>query len=308
VSRVSNQTNQRQRTKENPLVLGTFSELSLRLLTGTLGPLNQVGLNGYGGGTYNHWFQINITRPAWIIITKGGPWPNYIQTSVYDLNQNPIYGLPIFDEDSVTQGINNLGQVYIPYLDTVMQAQSDLYNNYQRQRLDRGDDRYFPLAAGSYLLCVSTTRNERLDYTVGVVVEFAQGGADLFLALEDYSLYLQETTIDPSTTQTITSPITVNTTISNISGKPNGFTQDLAVVNSGVTVTVLPTSSWLIGKDSGTNPSPLAGDFFLLEFGDENFVNTIHDHTLSEWKDAWNEQHHPDDKFPDLFISLTNRP
>ena len=305
MSRVANKSNQRQRSKENPLVLGTFSELSLRLLSGTLGPLSQVGLNGYGGGTYNHWFQINITRPAWVIITKGGPRPDYIQTSVYDLNQTPINGLAIFDADSVTQGINNLGEVYIPYLDTVMQAQSDLYNNYQRQRLDRGDDRYFPLPAGSYLLCVATTRNERLDYTVGVVIEFAQEG--LFLALEDSDLFLQETTIDESTTLTVNSPVIVDTIISNVPGKPNGFTQDLCVINPGVSVTVLPTSSWLIGKDSGTNPAPLAGDFFLIEFG-PGFADTIHDHTLSEWREAWNAQHHPDDKFPDLFIPLTNRP
>lgn len=305
MSRVSNQTNQRQRSKENPLVLGTFSELSLRLLTGTLGPLNQVGLNGYGGGTYNHWFQINITQPAWVIVTKGGPRPAYIQTSVYDLNQNPIYGLPIFDADSVTQGLNNLGEVYIPYLDTVMQAQSDLYNNYERYRLDKGDDRYYPLPAGSYLLCVSSTRNERLDYSVGIVIEFAQSG--LFLALEDYDLYQQETTIDESTTLTVQSPITTNTIISNVPGKPNGFTQDLAVIEPGVVVTVLEPSTWLIGQASGTNPSPAADDYFLLEFG-PGFENSIHDHTLSEWRDAWNAQHHPDDKFPDLFIPLTNRP
>jgi len=170
VSRVSNQTSQRQRTKENPLDLGTFGELSLRYLTGTLGPLSQVGLNGYGGGTYNHWFRINLVSPAWIIVAKGGPRPNYIQTSVYDLNTNPVNGLPIFDADSIRQGLNNVGSVYIPYLDTVMSHQSDLYNSFDPVRLDRGDDRYYPLPAGSYLLCVSSTRNERIDYSVGMLL------------------------------------------------------------------------------------------------------------------------------------------
>ena len=33
---------QRQRTKENPLVLGPFSELSIRNLKGSLGPKNRV--------------------------------------------------------------------------------------------------------------------------------------------------------------------------------------------------------------------------------------------------------------------------
>lgn len=305
MSRVSNQTNQRQRSKENPLDLGTFGELSLRYLTGTLGPLNQVGLNGYGGGTYNHWFRINISQPAWIIVAKGGPRPNYIQTSVYDLNVNPINGLPIFDADSIRQGLNNLGEVYIPYLDTVMSHQSDLYNTYDRIRLDRGDDRYYPLPAGSYLLCVSSTRNERLDYSVGIVVEFAQ--RELFLALEDFSLYLQETTVDPVTTVTIDSPVTIDTVISTDPAKPNGFTDNLCEIVSGVTVTVLDGSEWLIGQATGSGGDVL-NDRFLLEFGTESFLDTIHDHTLSEWRDAWNAQHHPDDKFPDLFIPLTNRP
>ena len=304
MSRVSNQTNQRQRSKENPLNLGTFGELSLRYLTGTLGPLNQVGLNGYGGGTYNHWFRIDLSQPAWIIVAKGGPRPNYIQTSVYDLNTTPINGLPIFDADSIRQGLNNLGEVYIPYLDTVMSHQSDLYNTYDRIRLDRGDDRYYPLPAGGYLLCVSSTRNERIDYSVGIVVEFAQ--SELFLALEDFSLYLQETTIDSVTTVTINSPVTVDTVISVDPTKPNGFTDNLCEIVSGVTVTVLDGSEWLIGEATGSTGDVL-NDLFLLEFG-EGYLDTIHDHTLSEWRDAWNAQHHPDDKFPDLFVPLTNRP
>ena len=304
MSRVSNQTNQRQRSKENPLNLGTFGELSLRYLTGTLGPLNQVGLNGYGGGTYNHWFRINLSQPAWIIVAKGGPRPNYIQTSVYDLNTTPINGLPIFDADSIRQGLNNLGEVYIPYLDTVMSHQSDLYNTYDRIRLDLGDDRYYPLPAGGYLLCVSSTRNERIDYSVGLVVEFAQ--SELFLALEDFSLYLQETTIDSVTTVTINSPVTVDTVISVDPTKPNGFTDNLCEIVSGVTVTVLDGSEWLIGEATGSTGDVL-NDLFLLEFG-ESYLDTIHDHTLSEWRDAWNAQHHPDDKFPDLFVPLTNRP
>ena len=41
MSRVS-QVSQRQRTQNNPLVLGSFDETSLRVLTGTLGPKNVV--------------------------------------------------------------------------------------------------------------------------------------------------------------------------------------------------------------------------------------------------------------------------
>lgn len=307
MSRLSSQSNQRQRTKENPLLLGDFSELSLRYLQGTLGPLNQVGLNGYGGGTYNHWFQINLRRPGWIIVVKDGPRPNYIQTSMYDLNQVPIVGLPIFQEDSIRQGTSLItGEAYFPYLDTTMSTQSDLYNTYSRIRLDRGDDRYYPLNAGSYLLCISTTRNERLNYAVGLVIEFTE--TEYLLALEDFTLYLQETTIDATTTATFASPISVNTLISDVPDKPNGFTETECVINSGVTATILETSEWLIGTQQGSGPALTANNFFILEYGNEEFIDTIHDHTLSEWVSAWSAQQAPDKKFPEIFVALTNRP
>jgi len=307
VSRNSNQTSQRQRTKENPLVLGDFSRLSLRYLTGTLGPKNEVGLNGYGGGTYNHWFQINLAEPGWIIVVKDVPKPQYIQTSMYDLNQTPIVGLPIFQEDSIREGTSlTTGEAYFPYLDTAMSVQSDLYNTYSRLRLDRGDDRYYPLNPGSYLLCVSSTRNELIDYAIGLVVEFA--AVEYLLALEDFTLFLQENTIDTVTTATFNSPITVDTQISNIPGKPNGFTDTECEINAGVTVTILQGSEWLIGSPQGSGPALTEDNFFILEFGNEEFLNTVHDHTLSEWEEAWRNQHHPDDKFPGVFVALTNRP
>jgi len=183
-----NQSSQRQRTKENPLDLGTFNVTSLRDLRGTLGPRSQVigradtwdnSNGGYGGGTYNHWFRINLAVNAWIIVTKGPPRPKYIQTSVYDLNQNPIQARNVFDQDSVKQ-VNN-GEVYYPYVGHTMNAQSYLYNNFNPNRLDRGDDRYFVLPPGSYLLCVSTTRNELLNYSVGLVVEVQDIEPELLL-------------------------------------------------------------------------------------------------------------------------------
>jgi hypothetical protein len=307
VSRISSQTNQRQRTKENPLQLGNFGDLSLRYLKGTLGPLNQVGVNGYGGGTYNHWFQINLIEPGWIIVVKDGLRPNYIQTSMYDLNQVPILGLPIFQADSITDGKSLITEeIYFPYLGTTMSTQSDLYNTYSCLRLDRGDDRYYSLNSGSYLFCVSTTRNERLDYAVGLVFEFA--AAEYLLALEDFSLFFQETTIDPATTVTFNSPITTNTNISDVAGKPNGFTENECAIDSGVTVTILNGSEWLIGSQQGSGAAATEDNFFILEFGNEQFLSTVHDHTLSEWKNAWESQHHPDDKFPEIFVALTNRP
>lgn len=190
---------QRQRTKNDPLLLGSFSQLSVRNLTGTLGPKNQVigrsdtnfiSNGGFGGGTYNHWFQINLVSPAWIIIAKGGPRPKYINVSTYDLNLNPIEGRSIFDADSVTETID--GEVFHPYVGHVMNKQSDLYNNFVPNRLDKGDERYYPLDAGSYLLCISSTRNELLNYEVAFVVEFPTTSFDILL--EDYAYLLYEDT------------------------------------------------------------------------------------------------------------------
>ena len=304
---------QRQRTQNNPLVLGSFNTTTLKYLKGRLGPLNQLvgradtsqqSNGGFGGGTYNHWFQVNLKKDAWIIVAKSGPRPNYIQTAVYDLAKNPIEGRGIFQGDTVFDGTGN--NIFYPYLDTVMGAQSDLYNTFVPARLDRGDERYYPLEAGGYLLCVSTTRNELLDYEVGLVVEFPI--TEMFISLEDesnISLLLQETAIDFSRTINVISPVTVNTIISSSVDQPNGFTEDLCVINSGVIVTVLLGSEWFIGSLI----SEQDGDFLVIaEPGDDLYFDTIHDHSLEEWQESWESTHQDTDKFPAVFIPLTNRP
>jgi hypothetical protein len=201
MSRVS-QVSQQQRTQNNPLVLGTFDETSLREIKGTLGPRNfvvgkkdtsQFSNGGFGGGTYNHWFQINITSPAWIITTKGGPRPNYIQVSAYDLNKIPIEGRMIFQGDSISI-TDNLEESYYPYIDQIMGSASDLYNTFNQNALDKGNDLYFNLNVGSYLICVSTTRNELLDYTVGIVVEMTT--TEMYFLLEDITFLSQESSLN----------------------------------------------------------------------------------------------------------------
>jgi hypothetical protein len=87
-----NQSTQRQRTAQDPLLIGSFNETSIRYLQGSLGPKSQVIIGGYGGGTYNHWFKVQLEAPAWLIIANGPPRPQYIQISAYDLNRNPIEG------------------------------------------------------------------------------------------------------------------------------------------------------------------------------------------------------------------------
>lgn len=307
------QETQRQRTQNNPLVLGSFDTTALKYLKGSLGPLNQVvgradsnqqSNGGFGGGTYNHWFQINLKKNAWIIVAKAGARLNYIQTSVYDLNKIPIEGRGIFLADSVETA--NGTKPYYPYLDTVMGSQSDLYNTFFPGRLDKGDERYYPLDAGGYLLCVSTTRNEILSYEVGVVVEFPP--TEMFIALEDEDeaeLLLQETTIDFSRTIDVVSPIVVDTSISPVTQQPNGFTEALALVDSGITVTVLFGSTWLIGTQIPLAESP---EFTILaEPGNDEYFDSIHDHSLSDWRDSWESTHQDSDTFPEVFIPLTNR-
>jgi hypothetical protein len=251
-----NQTTQRQRTKNNPLVLGTFNQTSLRLLKGTLGPASQVigradtwdtSNGGYGGGAYNHWFQINLLTSAWIITVKGGPRPNYIQVSTYDLNQNPIEARGIFDKDSIQ--VTADGRTYYPYIGHTMGSQSDLTNNFNPNLIDRGDSRYFILPAGSYLLCISTTRNEKLDYTVGLVVEF-----------EDFEPeYLLETGAgDYLVFESASSPATLLDPVNHIYfDTPPGYT------------------------------------------GDQE-----HQHSLGEWRDAWDREHQQDNRFPAIFEAL----
>jgi hypothetical protein len=149
-----------------------------------------------------------------------------------------------------------------------MGAQSDLYNTFVPARLDRGDERYYPLEAGGYLICVSTTRNELLDYEVGLVVEFPI--TEMFISLEDeadVALFLQETAIDFSRTINVISPVAVNTTISSSIDQPNGFTEEICVINSGVTVTVLFGSEWFIGTQI---PSEQGNEFLVIaEPGDD---------------------------------------
>ena len=308
------QESQRQRTQNNPLILGSFDTTTIKYLKGRLGPLNQlVGYadtnqqsnGGFGGGTYNHWFQINLKKSGWIIIvTKAGPKVKLIQASVYDLNQNPINGRAIFQEDSVTT--DNNGKPFYPYFGTVMGAQSDLYDTYMPGRLDKGDERYYPLEDGSYLLCISTVRNELVDYEVGIVIEFP--AFQISMALEDedeVALFLQETQIDFARTIDVISPVVSNITISSIPQQPNGFTEELCAVNSGVTVTVLAGSEWFIGTQL---PLAQAPEFTInAEPGNDLYFDSIHDHSLSEWEASWESTHQDSDKFPVILIPCTNR-
>ena len=307
MTRVSIQqgVSQRQRTVDNPLFLGTFSETSLRYLQGTLEATYRVQQDGFGGGTYNHWFGVEITSPAWIILRKDGERSKYVQLSFYNLDLIPIEGRSIFDADSVRGDFffEEEDGVYYPYVGHAMGAQSDLYNTFERNRLDRGDERYYPLGAGKYLICVSSTRNEPLKYNVGVVIEFPS--EDLFILLEDLdgSLLALEDGIDPSNTNVIDSPITFTQTVA---PGTNAFTENLAQINVGVTVTISEFSAWLIGDTLPQSTEP--ENLFLLDPSDSFDFNSTHEHSRSEWVEAWEREHQQTDRYPAVFEPLTTRP
>jgi hypothetical protein len=302
MTRVSQQ--QRSRTQNSPLILGTFNQTALRVLTGTLGPLNQVvgradtnqnSNGGFGGGAYNHWFQINITVPAWIITRKGEPRPNYIEVSAYDLNYTPKEGRMIFQGDSVS-AVNSVYEIYYPYIGHVMGAESDLYNLFNPNSLSKGNDLYFELEVGSYLICVSTTRNELLDYTLALIIEIPT--TEMFLLLEDLdgSFLSQETTLDLFNT-IIIGPI-FNTNYSLPAGF-NAFTFNSATIDSGITITIPTGSTWFIGT-----LSPEAGDIFIIEPSDTYDYNSIHEHSYTEWLAAWRRENNPDSALPEIFDPL----
>lgn len=300
---------QSTRSLSNPLNLGTFSSTSLRCLKGRLGPQNKVigradtnttSNGGFGGGTYNHWFQVTVESPAWLIITKGPPRPQYIQTSAYDLNKTPIQGESIFDADSITSGLKENGEVYIPYLDTVMTAKSDLYNRFSQVRLDRGDERYYPFAKGSYLICISSTRNELLDYEVGVVVEFPATQVLFELEDNDGSIVLQE---EAQESTGVISPVLTNVVV------PGGVyvtsVSPLIIGSTGV-LTLTDTSVLAVGQS--ITPDIFSQFGILADIGNDDYFDTVHDHSLSEWTASWQNEHQESDRFPSIFVALTNRP
>jgi hypothetical protein len=160
---------------------------------------------------------------------------------VYELDKNPIQGHGIFQGDSIVVTVD--GRLSKPYLDTVMSAQSDLTNQFDRGRLGGGDERYEALSVGAYLLCVSSTRNEPLDYAVGIVIQFPDSEPLIGLEDDDNSLLITE--------------------------------DDSAI---------------------------------LVEIENPELYSSFQDHSLLEWQNAWEREHQDTDRFPEIFIPLTNKP
>ena len=206
-----------------------------------LGPKSQIIQGGYGNDTYNHWFKVRITSPAWIILIKAGTKlatsnvssnSLFNQTStrfdigVYDLNLNPIEGRIIHENPR-------------DYWGHVAGAASDLYNTFSQIRADKGDEMYYPLEPGDYMFCVSATRNELFNYGVGLVIEFPEKNDENFILTEDLivSFVLQENfSSDDTENQFVEIPqfVTQNVLLSGISA----YTPDFSQIESGIFVQV----------------------------------------------------------------------
>jgi len=297
---------QRERSQSNPLNLGRFSQTSLRLLTGSLGPKSQIIEGGYGNYTYNHWFKVTLDLPAWIILIKAGSnlstgqgTPrslfNDISTrfsfGVYDLNKNPIQGRIIHQEPQA-------------YWGHVAGARSDLYNTSDVNRVDKDDEMFFELEPGSYLICISSERNEEFNYAAGLVIEFPSDD-NQFILLEDNSIsYMLQENILQSSGGGVFIEIPSNINSSYTLDEYSAYSVTYASIGSSYFIQVNNKNpvtsgniSWIIGPDLGqSDVNPL--DSRILLDATENWSLTFHEHSLSEWKAAWEREHSQDDKFP----------
>ena len=304
---------QRQRSQYNPLNLGTFEQTSLRLLTGSLGMRSQIIQGGYGNYTYNHWFQVTLAEPAWIILLKAGSnlstspvtSSNVLQNiddrfdvSVYAQDYSPIQGRTILEEPESFFGY-------------VAGAESDLYNTFNPKLSTKGNETFYELTPGKYLICVSATCNEAFNYSLGLVVEFPSADDNFILTEDQDTGFVLQETFDAQSEGVfvvLPSPITANTTINEISN----YSLNVGQINSGIFVQVNEKNSddvplsWTIGPSASTNNNPLI-NLIELDYTENWPASVPQTHSLSEWRSAWQRDHSQDDKFPSgLFAPLTN--
>jgi hypothetical protein len=307
---------QRERSQYNPLNLGKFDRTSLRFLTSTLGMRSQIIQGGIGNNTYNNWFQVTLEKAGWIILIKGGTVLSTSNTTkqnlyqdinsrvmlaVYDQNYNPIQGRIIQQEPDAYRG-------------NVAGAQSDLYNNFDSNRFDKGDEMFYELEPGNYLICVSATRNEEFNYGVGLVIDI-NDDREQFILTEDtiLSYVLQESDLNVPGEEdffNIPSDVTSDVTLATVSA----YSVTYAAIASGVFVQVNnnnPVTSgeltWIIGPDLAASGT-LSENKIILD-ATENWTDTLHELSLTEWKEAWARDHSMDEKFPSgVFTPYANTP
>lgn len=316
----NNSTSQRQRSQFNPLNLGKFDRTSLRVLTGTLGMRSEIIRGGYGRDTYNHWYQVTLIDRGYILLFKAGTKPatanlafpnssvganpkyaaDRFMIAVYNQNTNPIIPLPIHQQPEI-------------YYGQVAAVQSETLNNSDPiYRFDNGNEMYFELEPGNYLICVSAVCNELIDFAVGLVLEFPSTD-EQFILLENRELayMLQEDILsgdDPLRIREIPSPISANTTLDTFSA----FTPPPCTINQGVfmqvnnaTVSGVPLT-WII-KDISASPSDALNDRIFLDATPNWASSEPIIHSRTEWRNAWKRDHQQDNRYPAIvFDRYTN--
>ncbi|QDP62748.1 MAG: hypothetical protein Tp158DCM1229571_62 [Prokaryotic dsDNA virus sp.] len=277
--------------------LGKFNKTSLRLLQGTLQALHEVQSNGYGGGNTNHCYKLVLEESAWILVVKGGKNPTYYSVTPLDGNTVPIEARYILQSDTLDPKA---------FDDQISYALSDTYNTFDPLRIDKNNELYLALKPGVYYLIVFNTRNEPLDYEIGVIVETKETFGFIQTEESEGELFVIENSIDDGSTNSliVVSPISSDETIG---PTQNAFSSELAEIISGVTVTVSDSLNkgitWLIDE----TPDPADQSFILLDAPDLYFEG-IRDRSLSAWKQAWVAEFTSSVPFPELFVPLANRP
>jgi hypothetical protein len=159
---------------------------------------------------------------------------------------------------------------------------------------------FFKLEAGDYLICISACRHELFTYGVGMIIEFQRAADNIFALTEDaiQSFLLQEAaqvTDIGSVYEEIASPVTTNELIDEF----NAATFNEALIESGVTVQVNYQNTddekltWYIGP---LFPSVASGNDQILLDPTDNWVDSLRERSLFEWKTAWERENI--DSFP----------
>ena len=171
---------------------------------------------------------------------------------------------------------------------------------------------YYELEPGNYLICVSATRNEEFNYGVGLVIDI-NDDREQYILTEDtiLSYVLQESELNvPGSEPFISIPSNIITDVT--LAVNSAYSVTYAAIASGVFVQVNnnnPTTSgeltWVIGPDLGQNTGG-DGDKIILD-ATENWTDTLHELSLTEWKEAWARDHSMDEKFPSgVFVPYAN--
>ena len=331
---------QRNNNSRRALYLGEFEETSIRVLRGTLGPEYDLvgesqriralrnsneGGGGFGGGSMNHWFRVKLASPAWIMMIKMGvameghndydaddnlttrrelgQKNDFIQLSAFDLNRAPIEGRPIFQAEAIATPQGK--RFFYPYFGTVAGAASDLYNTgaFDQYRFDKGDDMFFPLEAGEYLLVVSSTLSNKCKYAVGLVIEFPPTEISFLQEQGFPDFIVQENAVTRDQVRVIQPVESGDFTITNT---------ELAITPPpGETALITPAEATIeVGGAWITNQPAVDFDerdgFFriICDFT-EGAIDSFHDHSLSDWRKAWAREGR-NTPLPVVFEQFTN--